>query len=466
MTRVQKIIFLLITAGVFSLHADDLARFSGTVVDAQGKAVADAVVECFHFPAHAAVGVPEIESKQFKASDTNGGYEFSVPSGAVTVVAKKAGFASGWKTWQSSPSGVVDPLVLTAPSMLGGMVVDENGRPVTNAMVSVSAAAEKKEGARSLSNFLFGKAARDLFSAATSADGRFRILNFPTDAQATLTVSAPGRALRPTGTNGMQLQRLAGQDDIKLVTDPAASIEGKVVFRDTGAPVANARIQLAPVNAGGGISSSPPSAGSGADGSFRVVEVPAGSYRVIAISTNQPLPLWVAKSVPVTVATGETARDVKIQAFKGGIVELTAVGKDGERVLPGADVSAYSEGYPVSGVTGPGGVAWFRLPPGEFMFFGAKPGVAQAQTQATVTEGETNRVKLELDLPPQEIAMSGGGTNGAPHPALPMMNPLSRKPEAASSNVLVAWPGNYKTILIVLLGIAGVLFWMMRKRKP
>jgi uncharacterized membrane protein len=47
-----------------------------------------------------------------------------------------------------------------------------------------------------------------------------------------------------------------------------------------------------------------------------------------------------------------------------------------------------------------------------------------------------------------------------------MMNPLSRKPEAASSNVLVAWPGNYKTILIVLLGIAGVLFWMMRKRKP
>jgi uncharacterized GH25 family protein len=446
----QKIIVLLMAALPFHLCAvtNDLANFSGTVVDSQGKPVADAVVECFHFPNRVIVGMPEIESKQFKASDTNGAYEFSVPSGAVIVTAKKAGYGSGWRTWQAAPTGMVVPLVLAPTSTLAGMVVDENGQPVTNALVSVSAAADKREGEWAKQpNFLFGKAAKDLFSASTTADGHFRILNFPIGAQATLDTSAPGRALRMGGRNGLQFQVQAGQEDIKLIVDPTASIEGKVVLHDTGRPLANAQIQLAPVNPAGGISTSPASAQSAADGTFRIPEVPAGSYRINAAFTNQPVPSWVTESVPVTVATGETLANVKIEAFKGGVVELTVVGKNDQKFIPNAIVSVYAEGNPMSGSTGPEGMVWFRLPPGQFTVIATKHGMIPEQTQATVAEGETNRVKLELEPP-------AGGSDlrvVAKTVAAPQRQDRKKVPLLLQA--------------IVLFGIAGVLFWIARKRK-
>jgi uncharacterized GH25 family protein len=469
---IRKIILLLM-AGVpvlLSAATNDLARFSGTVVDLGGKPVTDAVVECFHFPTRSSVGMPEIESKQFRASDTNGGYEFSVPAGAVIVTVKKAGFGSVWKTWQSAPSGIVEPLMFRPASFLAGLVVDENDQPVTNAVVSVSAAADRGKGEWSKQpNFLFGKAARDLFSASTSADGRFRIVNFPAGAEATLDVSAPGKALRAGSRGGMQFQTQAGQEDIKLVTDSTASVEGKVVRRDTGEPLANVKIQLEPVNAGGGITVSPAPTQSGADGAFHIPEVPAGSYRIAGIFTNQPVPSWVTESVAVTVAPGETLTNVKISAFKGGVVKLTVVGKSNQRVVPEVNVSAFGEGYPASGVTSVEGVAWFRLPPGQFVLFGKKLGLAQAETQAMVAEGLTNYVRLELGLP-LEIAVNEPKKSEEPpslqtQPRLPPQSAtqsFSPRPLSVTPNPSVRWP----RVVIVLFVIGAVVFWMAQKRKP
>jgi uncharacterized GH25 family protein len=458
MRVLPKITLLLIAAlaGRVGAVTNDLATFSGTVVDSRGKPVVDAVVECFHFPTRVVAGTPDIESKQFKASDTNGAYEFSVPSGAVTVVAKKPAFASGWKTWQSAPEGEVSPLVLAAPSTLAGIVVDENDHPVANAVVSVSAAADRGKGDWAKQpNFLFGKAAKDLFSATTSADGHFRILNFPAGAQATLEITAPGKALRSSGANGMQLQAQAGQEDIKLVTDATASIEGKVLRRDTGEPLANAKIELGPVNAGGGIAVSGTPAQSGADGSFRIEEVPPGSYRIAAVFTNQPIPSWVTASVPVAAGPGEAVANVRIEAFKGGVVELTVVGKGDQRIVPDANVSAYGEGYPASGSTGTNGVAWFRLPPGQFILFGKKQGVAQA----TVAEGTTNHVTLELDMPAASDVLNAAVKIGAPSKRETVSNPLA--PGVRSQHTFVS----RRVLLMVLVGISSVVFWFLRKQR-
>lgn len=481
MRMIRKIILLLM-AGVPALlcaATNDLATFSGTVVDLQGKPVADAVVECFHFPTHVVAGMSEIESKQFQASDTNGGYEFSVPAGAVTVTVKKTGFGSVWKTWQSAPSGIVERLMFRPPSSLAGIVVDENGQPVTNAIVSVSAAADKGKGDWTKQpNFLFGKAAKDLFSASTSADGHFRIINFPEGAQATLDVTAPGKALRTTGGGGMQFQAQAGQEDIQLVTDSTASIEGKVVQRDTGEPLANVKIQLEPVNAGE-IILSPASTESGEDGVFHIPEVPAGSYRIMGVFTNRPIPSWVTESVPVSVAPGETLANITISAFKGGVVKLTVVGKKDQRVIPEVNVSAFGEGYPASGVTGSHGVVWFRLPPGQFVLFGKKQGLAQAETQVTVAEGQTNDVQLELELPPHEIALNAPEKGKEiqqlppPQPSSQLPRPLqpSPRPPAKQPSLLeplprtLSAPVKWAGVVIVLLGIGAVIFWATRKRK-
>jgi hypothetical protein len=129
-------------------------------------------------------------------------------------------------------------------------------------------------------------------------------------------------------------------------------------------------------------------------------------------------------------------------------------------VVPDVNVSAYGEGYPASGTTGSNGVAWFRLPPGQFVLFGKKQGLSQAEMDATVAEGQTNRVKLELDLPPRGIVSN----EPERREALAQTNktPLSPGPQLASSNTPLKWI----MVGMVLFGIGAVVFSMTRKRKP
>ena len=119
----------------------------------------------------------------------------------------------------------------------------------------------------------------------------------------------------------------------------------------------------------------------------------------MASFTNEPVADWVAESVPVTVAAGETAPDVQIQAYKGGVLEVTVRGKDNHELLADAGVSVNNEDYNRGGSTGTNGVAYFRLPPGQFNVYANKQDWSQAQVQATVTDGQTTQITIELGSP-------------------------------------------------------------------
>src|ERR1017187_7694857 len=108
---------------------------------------------------------------------------------------------------------------------------------------------------------------------------------------------------------------------------------------------------------------------SAADGSFQIPDVPAGSFQVMANFTNEPIADWVANPVPITVAAGQTVPDVQIQAYKGGVLEVTVRGKDNHELLADAGVSVNNESYNRGGSTGTNGVAYFRLPPGQFNMY-------------------------------------------------------------------------------------------------
>lgn len=417
----QRISLLLVLALALKARAQtsDPVNISGSVVDKQGRPVADASVDYYEFPTRGmAMSMPDFESKQHTTTDGAGAFSFSVHSGAATVVASKSGFAPAWKTFQSTPDRPLDPLTLSTPTVLAGVVLDENNRPLVNAEVSASLALDRGDiEGPGQPNFLFGKAASQFFSARTSADGRFRIENFPPGGQADLAVNIPGRALRsPSMTgNGFQMQAQAGQRDIKLITDPAGSIEGKVVLRDTGAPLAGAQLQLQHTTPGGGFLPSGQSVRSASDGSFRITDLPSGSYTVTAIFTNKPLAPWVAERAPVTVTAGETARNITIEAFKGGVIEVTVTAKSDSKALADVNVSAYAQDYQAGATTGANGVALLRLPPGPFTIMAMKQGRSQAQSQTTVTDGATNQVRLALNSP---LKISGTVTDasGAPVP--------------------------------------------------
>ncbi len=398
-----KFPLLLALMLTFNVRAatNDVAKFSGTVVDAQGSPVAGATVVCYQYPSRTGPGPAEMEAKQRATTDNQGAFEFPMFHGQATVLVTKAGVAPTWQTWYNAPEEP-QKIVLSSSSVLAGVVLDDAGKPVANSEVWVPAALNKTLTDYGQPSDVSGNIARELFSARTSDDGKFRIENFPAGAQAILSVKKTGQALRPTA-NSFRYDELpfhAGQEDITLTLDPAGNVAGKVVVRGSGQPLAHAVVGLEPttpelrylmLDMGIFVSA--------ADGSFRISDVPAGSYQVTAIWTNEPIADWVADAVPVKVVAGETASDVQIQAFKGGVAEVTVRGKNNHEPIADAGVSVNSGDYNRSGSTKANGMAYFRLPPGQYTAFANKQDWSQAQTQATVTEGQTTQITIELGEP-------------------------------------------------------------------
>jgi protocatechuate 3,4-dioxygenase beta subunit len=413
----QSVCLALALSFQFHLCAatDEAGKFSGTVVDAQGNPVAGAAVVCYQYPIRAALWSFDPEAKQQVVTGGQGAFEFSTIQGPGVVLVTKAGMAPAWRSLYSAQSET-QKIVLSASASLSGTVVDDAGQPVAGAEVWVWSVVNKAMSDGGQPDFLFGKIARGLFSVRTSADGKFRIENFPADAKAGLGVKKSGLAMQQNA-NPLRYDELpfhAGQKDITLTLDPAGSVTGKVVVRGTGQPLASARVSLLPLTPGWANSSfDPGTIFSAADGSFQIADVSAGSYRLMAEFTNEPVADWVADAVPVTVAAGQTAPGVQIQASKGGVAEVTVRGKKNHELLANAVVNVNSQDYGHASSTGTNGVAFFRLPPGQFSVFANKPDWSQAQMPATVTEGQTTRITIELGEP-FKVAGVLRDTSGAP----------------------------------------------------
>ena len=247
MKTFQKFSLLLALALSFNVRAatNDVAQFSGTVVDAQGKPVAGATVDCYQYSSRTSFGPMDMEAKQHATTDDQGAFEFPTFTGMGLVLVKKAGLAPAWRTWYVAPQES-QKIILNTSSTLAGIVVDDAGQPVADAEVWVSYALNKTLTDIGQPDLVFGKIARELFSARTSADGQFRIENFPADAQAVLTVKKTGKALHQTAYlfRYDELPFHAGQEDITLTLDPSGSVAGKVFIRASSQPLANAVIGL------------------------------------------------------------------------------------------------------------------------------------------------------------------------------------------------------------------------------
>ena len=131
------------------------------------------------------------------------------------------------------------------------MVVDESNQPVAKAEVFVAMAANEisLENGGTAFNYFTGKPARDSFSARTDAAGHFRIENFPTNASAASRGPFAGKSPAPVAAKILPACEhagyRAGQTDIKLVVEPAGSIEGKIVGGESEPTVAGRAVDPA-----------------------------------------------------------------------------------------------------------------------------------------------------------------------------------------------------------------------------
>jgi len=372
-------------------------------VDAAGQAVAGAIVELHEPSSRPALEAESLELKHRTETDAAGAFDISTRGRGGLLLARKTGLAPAWMQpprWQ----GAQPSLVLTSPTTLSGVVVDERDQPVGGVEVFVAYALSERstDGGRRTYNYLFGGVAAECFSARTGADGRFRIEGFPPNASASLAARAPGKTLRQALGQSLQpdaMPHQAGQDDIRLVVEPAGSIEGKIVGEEATALLPVARLVLQPDGPGvAGLAQHSPT-WSNTDGTFRLVDVPVGSYRLRAVFGTNALPDWVAESAPVMVESGQATRDIEMTAIRGGVLAVTVLSKDERQPLAQVSVNAYREGSQTAAVSGDDGLAVLRLPPGGYQLAIYREYLSSENTSVTVEVGQTNRLEFELAGP-------------------------------------------------------------------
>lgn len=166
--------------------------------------------------------------------------------------------------------------------------VRENGSPLVDAEVT-----------------LFGPTGSLVASLRTDRSGSFRVEGLEPGTHS-LEVASFGRQLRHAETLTIERDR---SFDIELAT---GSLAGRVVDA-TGSPVAGARILLEPL-AGPAEGGAPRWLTTEADGSFRVLRVPAGRYRATARAPGDPSAAAAARSAEVTVPSGS--------GIEGWVIEL------------------------------------------------------------------------------------------------------------------------------------------------
>ena len=405
--------FLLVTVAAAFLGASATAqelKRSGTVTDAAGHPLAGATVEYWGGLQSLGNGA---DLKGQTTTDTNGAFELQIPMGVGILLAQKAGLAPSWNMFGQPFNNLRDTeehFVLAAPGTLAGVVVDESDKPVANAGVFVSMAViqiSPEENVQTI-HYLMGKAAHDCFSARTDAAGHFRIENFPTNATASLTVQAPGKAMRQSTGSPARLNSLpwrAGQDDIKLAVEPAGSIEGKIISGESNQPPPVALLTVQPTAPGlSGLEYHEP-AQSGADGAFRISDLPAGSYLIHAAFGTNDLPDWIAGSVPISVESGQTERDVHVTAVRGGLLEVAVLDQNDRKPLAQIMVLAANENarnVQTTAYTGSNGLALMRLIPGDYQVMTMRGSMSASQSTGSVEAGQTNRLEIEI-APPKII---------------------------------------------------------------
>ena len=162
------------------------------------------------------------------------------PRASAVVLAEKAGYGLAWGTRYPFVPGPMT-IRMAEPRTLAGTVVDEKGRGLEGATVSICAA---RTGRGAEDQHITGTSAAQAFTTRTGADGAFLITGLPEGASVELVVRAPGRGTACTFDltdtelyRGGGFRYAAGQGDVRIVLQPESCIRGTVTESGTGRPV-------------------------------------------------------------------------------------------------------------------------------------------------------------------------------------------------------------------------------------
>ncbi len=358
-------------------------------------------------------------------TDASGAFEFAAPVGAgkrlalwleddERVLADERALLSGVVSMACDPT---EPLVLVAENAatLSGVVMQEDGAPVEGARIAV-----ERHGAT---------IDEETPGAISGLDGAFTVRGLaPSPRPVRLRVAFGWPEERIEVPIDRVLAAAEVIEGLTVLVPRLGAIAGRVVD-EVGAPVAGALVDLRRPGSGGGTST-------GADGSFRLEGVVAGTWTVQAGTARRngvflEMPPPHRDSVTLTLSAGETRSGIELVAWSG-INARTLRGRiepqspfpgfaDGaccvlfETVQPSGCVSATDGAFFIGAVPDGAcrlGAAWRRLNP---ISPGCWPVVIAPFQECTPGPAEL-AISLPAPLPDSVVRARIVAHDGAPPP--------------------------------------------------
>ena len=383
---------------------------TGKVVDAQGQPIAGAKVTLYEERYGDTQYLLNVALAAEATTKAEGAFSFSIRAESDSyrfgyIVAEKQGLALGLANWDMRQYQELE-IRLGQAKELAGIVVDESGKPISNAAVSIL---ELRTGKREERVSLHRDLAPKLLSVTTDSTGKFAFTNLPAEATAEFLVRKQARAtvstFKPEIYRGEFLQFSPGQADIRLTQPEEAKIEGIVVEKDTGKPAGGVNLMVTqdrnlPLYGQESVVSSKE------DGTFSINALSTGRHILQLAAPNQGLADWVAEPVEVMTEAGKTKDGVKVELTKGGILEVVVTEAARNQPLDRASISIRDQKSQewLRATCDKDGIARIRLLPGEYQISGVyKQGYTSDRRQETITieEGATRRIAWALNEAPK-----------------------------------------------------------------
>lgn len=271
------------------------------------------------------------EAWRFEATaGADGHFEIpDLPSGPFDLMARGPGYAPITVPGLNVPAGGgsfdLGTVALVKGVALEGFVTGPGGKPVEGARISLSAASSDP-----LASLRGSDGPPD---AVTGQDGFFRVENRRAGETVDVDVQRSGYA-----RGSAPGVRIPSEEPLRIALKPTSAVEGRTVDPD-GKPVAGARIYLNPTGPtvmGQGFvmfsSASMKQADSAQDGSFRIEDVPPGTFELKAMATGRQS---VERS-NLEVPSGQDLKNVEVVLPAGAVIEGRVLASG--RPVPGAEV--------------------------------------------------------------------------------------------------------------------------------
>ncbi|RPI63163.1 MAG: hypothetical protein EHM48_02895, partial [Planctomycetaceae bacterium] len=213
----------------------------GVVVDKDNKPIAGATVRAFGVVETAEQGtnVTTLVPLGKATSGDDGTYsivraEAGNPKNRTFVVAEKDEYAVGCSDVRSDVAGSVK-IIMAAPVITGGQVVDNHGKPIAGARVQLMIQSNP------YGMFLISVPECEVIATFTDVDGKFEFKNTPERSACAFIVSAPGKATINTGDRNGHTQ--SGNKKIKISLPDEAAIQGVLKNASNDKPLVGVTIQ-------------------------------------------------------------------------------------------------------------------------------------------------------------------------------------------------------------------------------